>query len=116
MGQIIAPKACSALKHLAALLWCHADPGILDAEPGSADGESVIFGSEDNVATLSMFTGRSAPLASIFAARRRDAARYRPRRPGPRKSRRSTVTGPSILKCTRAGGARVTVTLPLVGA
>ncbi len=35
----------------------------LGGEPGSADGESVIFGSEDNVATIAMFTGRSAPLA-----------------------------------------------------
>jgi polyisoprenyl-teichoic acid--peptidoglycan teichoic acid transferase len=34
----------------------------LGGEPGSADGQSVIFGSEDNVATLAMFTGRSAPL------------------------------------------------------
>ncbi|MSO95224.1 MAG: LytR family transcriptional regulator [Thermoleophilia bacterium] len=34
----------------------------LGGEPGSADGQSVIFGSEDNVATISMFTGRSAPL------------------------------------------------------
>jgi len=34
----------------------------LGGEPGSADGQSVIFGSEDNVATVSMFTGRSAPL------------------------------------------------------
>ena len=34
----------------------------LGGEPGSADGESVIFGSEDNVATIAMFTGRSAPL------------------------------------------------------
>jgi LCP family protein required for cell wall assembly len=35
----------------------------LGGEPGTADGQSVIFGSEDNVATLAMFTGRSAPLA-----------------------------------------------------
>jgi polyisoprenyl-teichoic acid--peptidoglycan teichoic acid transferase len=35
----------------------------LGGEPGSADGESVLFGSEDNVATLAMFLGRSAPLA-----------------------------------------------------
>ena len=35
----------------------------LGGEPGSADGQSVIFGSEDNVATLAMFMGRSAPLA-----------------------------------------------------
>ncbi len=35
----------------------------LGGEPGTADGESVIFGSEDNVATIAMFMGRSAPLA-----------------------------------------------------
>ncbi len=34
----------------------------LGGEPGTADGQSVIFGSEDNVATISMFLGRSAPL------------------------------------------------------
>lgn len=34
----------------------------LGGEPGSADGQSVIFGSEDNVATVAMFLGRSAPL------------------------------------------------------
>ena len=34
----------------------------LGGEPGSANGQSVIFGSEDNVATVAMFTGRSAPL------------------------------------------------------
>jgi hypothetical protein len=34
----------------------------LGGEPGSADGQSVIFGSEDNVGTIAMFTGRSAPL------------------------------------------------------
>ena len=37
----------------------------LGGEPGSADGQSVIFGSEDNVATIAMFTGRSAPLAPL---------------------------------------------------
>lgn len=35
----------------------------LGGEPGTADGQSVIFGSEDNVATVAMFLGRSAPLA-----------------------------------------------------
>jgi hypothetical protein len=35
----------------------------LGGEPGSVGGESVLLGSEDNVATLAMFTGRSAPLA-----------------------------------------------------
>ncbi len=34
----------------------------LGGEPGDADGQSVIFGSEDNVATVAMFLGRSAPL------------------------------------------------------
>lgn len=34
----------------------------LGGEPGTADGQSVIFGSEDNVATVAMFLGRSAPL------------------------------------------------------
>ncbi len=35
----------------------------LGGEPGTADGQSVIFGSEDNIATVAMFLGRSAPLA-----------------------------------------------------
>jgi hypothetical protein len=34
----------------------------LGGEPSFADGESVILGSEDNLATVAMFTGRSAPL------------------------------------------------------
>jgi LCP family protein required for cell wall assembly len=34
----------------------------LGGEPATVDGESVILGSEDNVATIAMFTGRSAPL------------------------------------------------------
>ena len=34
----------------------------LGGEPGSAGGQSVIFGSEDNVSTVAMFTGRSGPL------------------------------------------------------
>jgi LCP family protein required for cell wall assembly len=34
----------------------------LGGEPGTVGGESVIFGSEDNVAAISMFLGRSAPL------------------------------------------------------
>jgi LCP family protein required for cell wall assembly len=35
----------------------------LGGEPATVGGESVILGSEDNVAVVSMFTGRSAPLA-----------------------------------------------------
>mgnify|MGYP000082402902 FL=1 len=34
----------------------------LGGEPGFAGGESVILASEDNLATIAMFTGRSAPL------------------------------------------------------
>jgi anionic cell wall polymer biosynthesis LytR-Cps2A-Psr (LCP) family protein len=34
----------------------------LGGEPATVDGESVIVGSEDNLATIAMFTGRSAPL------------------------------------------------------
>ena len=35
----------------------------LGGEPQSIGGESVIVGSEDNAATISMFMGTSAPLA-----------------------------------------------------
>lgn len=35
----------------------------LGGEPATIDGESVLLGSEDNVAVVSMFLGRSAPLA-----------------------------------------------------
>jgi len=35
----------------------------LGGEPGSLGGESVILGGEDNVAVVSMFLGRTAPLA-----------------------------------------------------
>ncbi len=38
---------------------CIADSGV---SPRRAGGQSVIFGSEDNVGTIAMFTGRSAPL------------------------------------------------------
>jgi polyisoprenyl-teichoic acid--peptidoglycan teichoic acid transferase len=34
----------------------------LGGEPATVDGESVILGSEDNVATIAMFLGKSAPL------------------------------------------------------
>jgi LCP family protein required for cell wall assembly len=34
----------------------------LGGDPATVGGESVILGSEDNVSTLAMFTGRSAPL------------------------------------------------------
>ena len=34
----------------------------LGGEPASVDGESVLLGSEDNVAAVAMFMGRSAPL------------------------------------------------------
>jgi LCP family protein required for cell wall assembly len=35
----------------------------LGGEPGTVGGESVIIGGEDNVATIGMFLGRTAPLA-----------------------------------------------------
>jgi polyisoprenyl-teichoic acid--peptidoglycan teichoic acid transferase len=35
----------------------------LGGEPGAVGGESVIIGGEDNVATIGMFLGRTAPLA-----------------------------------------------------
>ena len=35
----------------------------LGGDPATVGGESVILGSEDNVSTIAMFTGRSAPLA-----------------------------------------------------
>jgi hypothetical protein len=35
----------------------------LGGEPSSLGGESVLLGSEDNVAVISMWLGRSAPLA-----------------------------------------------------
>jgi hypothetical protein len=34
----------------------------LGGDPATVGGESVILGSEDNVSTVAMFTGRSAPL------------------------------------------------------
>jgi hypothetical protein len=34
----------------------------LGGDPATMDGESVILGGEDNVAVLSMFLGRSAPV------------------------------------------------------
>ena len=48
-------------------VYFRADPGDalhcrLGGEPASIGGESVILGSEDNVAAVAMFTGRSAPL------------------------------------------------------
>ena len=53
---------------LAQLGWVRfrAGPSLqcrLGGEPGSFGGESVILGGEDNVAVVSMFLGRSAPVA-----------------------------------------------------
>jgi LCP family protein required for cell wall assembly len=51
------------------LLWTYfrSDPGNalhcrLGGDPATDGGESVLLGSEDNVAVVAMFTGRSAPL------------------------------------------------------
>jgi LCP family protein required for cell wall assembly len=48
-------------------VWFRADSGKalhcrLGGDPATVGGESVIFASEDNVGTIAMFTGRSAPL------------------------------------------------------
>jgi len=69
-GSIVKPLATDlSAGQVMQLGWAYfrADKGgalhcRLGGEPGSADGQSVIFGSEDNVATIAMFTGRSAPL------------------------------------------------------
>jgi polyisoprenyl-teichoic acid--peptidoglycan teichoic acid transferase len=51
-----------------AWVWFRADKGKalhcrLGGDPArSSDGQSVILGSEDNVSTIAMFTGRAAPL------------------------------------------------------
>ena len=70
-GSIVRPLATDlSAGQVLQLGWAYfrADPKRalhcrLGGEPGSAHGESVIFGSEDNVATVAMFTGRSTPLA-----------------------------------------------------
>ncbi len=72
-GAIVKPLATDlSAAQVMELGWAYfrADKGKalhcrLGGEPGSADGESVIFGSEDNVATLAMFVGRSAPLPPV---------------------------------------------------
>ena len=53
------------------------------ASPATVGGESVILGSEDNVATIAMFTGRSAPLPPPRGPALR--ARLRRRRPQARE-------------------------------
>ena len=55
----------------------------LGGDPATVGGESVILGTEDNVATVAMFTGRSAPLAT--------AARP-PVRPGMPRRRAARMT------------------------
>jgi LCP family protein required for cell wall assembly len=70
-GDIVKPLATDlSAGQVLQLGWAYfrADKGKalhcrLGGEPGSVGGESVLLGSEDNVATLAMFTGRSAPLA-----------------------------------------------------
>ena len=69
-GSIVAPLATDlSAGQVLQLGWTYFRSNKADAlhcrlggEPGSADGQSVIFGSEDNIATIAMFTDRSAPL------------------------------------------------------
>ena len=42
----------------------------LGGDPATVGGESVILGTEDNVSTVAMFTGRSAPPAAAPVASR----------------------------------------------
>jgi LCP family protein required for cell wall assembly len=69
-GDLVAPLATDlSAWQLMQLGWVYfrADTGRslhcrLGGDPATVGGESVILGSEDNVATIAMFTGRSAPL------------------------------------------------------
>jgi LCP family protein required for cell wall assembly len=69
-SDIVKPLATDlSAGQLLQLGWAYfrADPGKalhcrLGGEPGYAGGESVILGSEDNLATVAMFVGDSAPL------------------------------------------------------
>jgi LCP family protein required for cell wall assembly len=70
-GRLAAPLATDlGAWQLMQLGWVYfrADKGKalhcrLGGDPATVGGESVILGSEDNVSTVAMFTGRSAPLA-----------------------------------------------------
>jgi LCP family protein required for cell wall assembly len=69
-GDLVAPLATDlGAWELMQLGWAYfrADTGKalhcrLGGDPATVGGESVILGTEDNVATVAMFTGRSAPL------------------------------------------------------
>jgi LCP family protein required for cell wall assembly len=69
-GDVVRPLATDlSAGQLLQLGWAYfrADPSKalhcrLGGDPASVGGESVILGSEDNVAAVAMFTGRSAPL------------------------------------------------------
>ena len=69
-ADIVRPLATDlSAGQLMQLGWAYfrADPSKalhcrLGGDPASVGGESVILGSEDNVAAVAMFTGRSAPL------------------------------------------------------
>jgi polyisoprenyl-teichoic acid--peptidoglycan teichoic acid transferase len=69
-GDLVAPLAADlGAWELMQLGWAYfrADTGKalhcrLGGDPATVGGESVILGTEDNVATVAMFTGRSAPL------------------------------------------------------
>jgi LCP family protein required for cell wall assembly len=69
-GDVVRPLATDlSAGRLLQLGWAYfrADPSQalhcrLGGDPASVDGESVILGSEDNVAAVAMFLGKSAPL------------------------------------------------------
>jgi hypothetical protein len=69
MGEELAAPLATDLSgwELAQLGWIRFRSGSslrcrLGGEPSSLGGESVLLGSEDNVAVISMWLGRSAPL------------------------------------------------------
>jgi len=70
-GDLVKPLATDlSAWELMQLGWVYfrADTGKalhcrLGGDPATVGGESVILGTEDNVSTIAMFTGRSAPLA-----------------------------------------------------
>jgi hypothetical protein len=69
-GDLVKPLATDlSAWELMQLGWVYfrADTGKalhcrLGGDPATVGGESVILGTEDNVSTIAMFTGRSAPL------------------------------------------------------
>ena len=84
-GDLVKPLATDlSAWELMQLGWVYfrADTGKalhcrLGGDPATVGGESVILGTEDNVSTIAMFTGRSAPLPPARGAAVRPRLRDR---------------------------------------